>query len=200
MPYTLWEADGVIFGHFLSPTSDDAAINCFACEGHPNLYGGTLLLTKKSGEWQPVWYKAGVITRHCRRVSAPTGRQILFCEETDGGMGHNIHGLYIVDFTKPKFAWDSVVLMADSYGDSMLGGVQTQSIDRVSFEEPQPGELLVRIYATHGQIKLDPDYDIERLPTPKVSNYEIDFWLKGETFKVTPDTAAAARLFGVETQ
>jgi hypothetical protein len=25
MPYTLWEADGIIFGHFLSPTSEDVA-------------------------------------------------------------------------------------------------------------------------------------------------------------------------------
>jgi hypothetical protein len=122
MPYVLWEADGVIFGHFLSPTSEDAAVNCFACDGHAELYGGTLLLTKKSGEWEPVWYKAGIITRHCRRVSLATGRQILFCEETDGGMGHDIHGVYIVDFTNPKFAWDSVVLMADSYSDAMLGG------------------------------------------------------------------------------
>lgn len=28
MPYVLWEADGILFGHFLSPTSEDVAINC----------------------------------------------------------------------------------------------------------------------------------------------------------------------------
>src|SRR5271168_5253298 len=28
MPYVLWEADGVLFGHFLSPASEDVAINC----------------------------------------------------------------------------------------------------------------------------------------------------------------------------
>jgi len=127
-----------------------------------------------------------------------TGRQILFCEETDGGMGHSIHGLYIVDFRMPKFAWDSVVLMADSYGSPMLGGVQTQSIDRVSFDEMEQGGLLVRIYARHGRIKLRPDYEGE-LPVPKVSPYEIELRLQGGTFKVTPQTAAAARLFGVET-
>ena len=197
MPYVLWEADGILFGHFLSPTSEDVAINCFACESHPSLWGGTLLLTKKSGRWEPVWYKAGVITRHCRRVSLATGRQILFCEETDGGMGHSVHGLYIVDFTKPTFAWHSVVLMADSYSSTMFGGVQTQSIDRVSFDETAQGELLVRIYVRHGRIKLPLDYESERLPKPKVSNYEIDFRLNGETLKVTPQSAAAARLFGV---
>lgn len=197
MPYVLWEADGVIFGHFLSPTSEDAAVNCFACDGHAELYGGTLLLTKKSGEWEPVWYKAGVITRHCRRVSLATERQILFCEETDGGMGHRIHGLYTVDFTNPTFAWDSVVLMADSYSEVMLGGVQRQSIERVVFEDAAGGEVLVRVYAVHGRIKLRPDYEGKRLPVPKVSSHEIDFRLVGKTFKATPETAAVAKLFGV---
>ena len=54
MPYVLWQADGVIFGHFLSPTSEDVAISCFGCSGHPSLFGGSLLLTKKLGNWEPV--------------------------------------------------------------------------------------------------------------------------------------------------
>lgn len=200
MPYVLWEADGVIFGHFLSPTSQDAAINCFGCDGHAELYGGTLLLTQITGEWKPIWYKAGVITRHCRRVSLTTGRQILFCEETDGGMGHSIHGLYSVDFANPQFAWNSLVLMADSYSDLMLGGVQAQLIDRVSFEETEQSSLLVRVYARHGRIDLRPDYPNESLPKPKLSNYEVDFRLDGEVFKVTPETSASAKLFGVRSR
>jgi len=201
MPYTLWEADSVLFGHFLSGTSEDVVIGCFGCEGHPDLWGGTLLLTKKSGEWQPVWYKPGVVIRHCRRVPLADGRQILFCEETDGGMGHSIHGLYAVDLTKPKFAWHSVVLMADTYGSYMLGGVQTQFIDRVSFEETPQSGLLVRVYVRHGRIKLRPEAQPaseESLPRPKLTNYEIDFRLDGDAFKMTPETAAAGKLFGVK--
>jgi hypothetical protein len=202
MPYVLWEADGILFGHFLSPTSEDAAINCYACEGHPNLWGGTLLLTKESGKWRPVWYKAGVITRHCRRISLATGRQILLCEATDGGMGHSSRGLYVVDFTRPEFAWRSVVLMADSYSSLWLGGVQSQFIDRVSFDETATGDPLVRVFARSGRIKLRPEdqagVDGESLPKPRISKYEIDFRLDGNKFKVTPETAAAGRLFGVK--
>jgi hypothetical protein len=204
MPYVLWEADGLLFGHFLSPTSEDAAINCSGCEGHPNLWGGTLLLTKRSGKWRPVWYKAGVITRHCRRVSEATGRQILLCEETDGGMGHSSHGLYLVDFTKPEFAWHSIVLMADSYSplSSGLSEVQTQFIDRVSFDEVAKGGLLIRVFARSGRVKLRLEdqarFDGESLPKPRISKYEIDFMLDGDKFKVTPETAAAGRLFGVK--
>jgi hypothetical protein len=195
IPYALWQADGVIFGHFLSATSEDAAIGCFGCEGHPSLFGGTLLLTRKVGAWKPVWYKAGVITRHCRRVLLATGRQILFCEETDGGMGHSIHGLYTVDFTDPRFAWNSVVLMADSYSSLLIGGVQTQSIERVVFDQAAEGGLLIRIYARHGRINLPIDYPNEQLPKPKVSNYEVDFRLQGGRLKVTPETVSSAWLF-----
>ena len=197
-PYVSWQADSLLFGHFLSGTSDDVVIGCYGCEGHPNLWGGTLLLTRKSGQWQPVWYKAGVIVRHCRRVPLANGRQILFCEETDGGMGHSIHGLYTLDLTKPTFAWRSVVLAADTYSEAMLGGVQTQVIDRVSFEENVKGGVLVHVYARHGRIKLHTDDQRSILPTPKLSNYEIDFRLDGEGFKITPETAAAGRLFGIK--
>lgn len=197
-PYISWEAAGVIFGHFLSPTSEDVAINCNGCSSHPDLWGGTLLLTRKSGRWEPVWFKTGIITGNCRRVSLATGRQILFCEETDGGMGHRVHGLYTVDFKNPKFAWHSVVLMADSYSSIMNGGVQTQTIDRVTFDEKKRGDLLVRIYARHGRTDLRQDYKSKYLPEPKVANYVIEFRLDGKTFKVTPQSAVAARRFGVE--
>lgn len=190
-----WEADGVVFGRFLSPTSEDAAVSCYACSTHPSLYGGTLLLTKRAGQWEPVWYKDGVITRHCRRITLASGRQILICEETDGGMGHSVHGLYVVDFTKPKFAWDSKVLMADKFGGPMYGGVQRQFIDRVLFEQISGKKLLIRVQVRHGYLALPPDYPDKPLPVPRLSRHEIRYQLDGETLKVTPDTAAAAKLF-----
>ena len=56
----------------------------------------------------------------------------------------------------------------------------------------------MRVYARHGRIQLPPDHGNEHLPKPRVSNCEVDFRLDGETFKVTPQTAATARLFGVD--
>jgi hypothetical protein len=47
---------------------------------------------------------------------------------------------------------------------------------------------------------LRPDYDSERLPTPNISRYTIEFRLEGATFRVTAQTAAAARVFGVNVQ
>ena len=85
--------------------------------------------------------------------------------------------------------------MADSYGSPMLGGVQRQFIDQVQFDASGPGELLVRVSARHGRIRLRPDYSGESLPQPRLQRYEIDFRLDGERFKVSPATSAAGRLF-----
>lgn len=112
-------------------------------------------------------------------------------------MGHTVHGLYIVDFTKPKFAWHSIVLMADSYSSLLLGGVQAQSIDRVSFDDMHNAGVLTRVYARSGRIDLQPDYAGQSLPKPKVSRYEVDFRLEGDTLRVTPETAASGKMFAV---
>jgi hypothetical protein len=108
-----------------------------------------------------------------------------------------IHGLYIVDFAKPTFAWHSAVMMADSYGSAMLGSVQKRSIDRVTFEDRSGGGMLLRVFARHGRVKLRSEQDGDRLPVPRISRYEIDFHLVGETFTVSPETAAAAKLLGM---
>lgn len=197
-----WRADGMIFGHFLSPTSDDAVVSGAGAESHPYLWGGTLLLTKKDGKWRPVWYKMGVVTRHCRRISLATGRQILFCEETDGGMGHVYHFLYTIDLLKPISARDSTVFIADSFDSELIGGVQEQYIDRVVFDQTSPEELSVRIFARHGGFKLR-SKDKDRLdrgwwPNPKVRAYRIDLRLEGDRLMVTPETASIAKPFGIK--
>ena len=90
--------------------------------------------------------------------------------------------------------------MADSYGCPMLGGVQVQSIDRVSFDVTLQSSLLIRVYARHGRVDLRPDYPGESLPKLRVSSYEVDFRLDGDTFKATPETSAPAKLFGVRSR
>jgi len=197
-----WRVDGIIFGHFLSATSDDVAVSGAGAESHPYLWGGTLLLTKKNGEWEPVWYRMGVITRHCRHLPLSTGRQILFCEETDSGMGHGLHFLYSNDFLNARRAWDSAVFVADSYDSLLNGGVQKQNIDRVEFVQASPKETTVRIFARHGGVKLSPEdqdrLDREGWPTPQVRRYRVDLRLTGDHFIPTRETATAAKLFSIQ--
>ena len=86
--------------------------------------------------------------------------------------------------------------MADSYGSLLMGAVQEQSIDRVSFEKTHQAGVLLRIRVRHGRIKLRSEFSGERLPKTKLSGYKVDLRLDGETFTPTSATAATAKFFG----
>lgn len=185
-----WQADGVLFGHFLSASSEDAIVSGSGAETHPYLWGSTLLLTKSRGVWKPVWYKMGVITRHCRRTPSGDGREILFCEDSDGGMWHAFHMLFAVDLLRPKHAWESVVLVADTYASGMLGGAQTQFINWVTFGETGTA----RVSARHAGVffRTGP-----QRPAGIPVRYQIDLRLVDGQWRATAETAAAAKLFGI---
>jgi hypothetical protein len=190
----------VIYGHFLSPSSDDAALAGWGGETHPAFWGGTLLLTKRNGEWQPVWYLHAIITRYCQKLTASTGRDILLCEEEDGGMGHSYHILYVVDFTSPKSPWDSAVFTADSYL-LMCREQQVQSIERLIFRPAERTSPFLTILARHGRRKLS-ERETEacaqdRLQSsPATRRFQVDFLLR-ESLTPTSDTVRSAALFSV---
>ena len=63
-----WQVASVIHGHFLSPTSNDAALSVLGCESHSMNFGGTVLLTRQPKKWKMLWYKPGVQTEQCHKV------------------------------------------------------------------------------------------------------------------------------------
>ena len=103
---------GVIFGHFLAPESDDAAVSGSSAEGHAGRYGGTLLLSRRGGAWTPIWYRSALIIDSCEKIALPDQRQILLCEDEDSGIGHALHYLYAVDFEHPSDLLDSLLFNA----------------------------------------------------------------------------------------
>jgi hypothetical protein len=194
----LWQLDGIIRGHFLSPNSEDIALSGGGRETHPDFWGGTSLLTMENHKWKPIWYKAGLITRNCHRLSLPSSRQILVCEEADTHMGLSRHFLYTIDFLQPVSLQKSVLMTADSYDiDPERNIVQRQSIDRVEF--PVDG-VAIRVYARHGIVQV---HEVNGVWTDMIpwestaSEYQIEFRFDGEQLTVTPETAEASPLFGV---
>ena len=129
----MFHPKGVIFGHFLGPESDDAAVSGWSAETHPYLWGGTLLLNKRSGSWVPLWYRSALIVDACERVALPDQREILLCENEDSGMGHALHFLYVVDFAHPTKLNDSLLAKADSFTDDCVK--QTQVLKDLRWRE-----------------------------------------------------------------
>lgn len=189
----------VIYGHFLGPSSNDALLNGSNGETHAEYSGGTLMLTQVGEEWQPVWYKPAIITRFCHKISARTGRDLLLCEEEEGGMGHSYHILYVLDLTQPKPPWDAALLIADSYVLTCREQ-QEQSIQQIMFGGTgQRGPTFMTVFARHGRKKLS-EQETEacgenRLRSrPAVQDYRVDFILR-DTPSPAPWSAGAARLF-----
>ena len=125
----MFHPERALFGHSLGVGSDDVAVSDWSAETHPDLWGGTLLLTKRNGKWIPVWYTSALITRDCEKVTLPSRREILLCEIEDGGMGHQLHYLYSVDLKTPVDLDASVMFVTNSFHDGC--NAQQQIIDAV---------------------------------------------------------------------
>jgi len=132
-----FQAQGVVFGHFLGAETEDAAISGSSNESHPDHGGGTLLLTLRNKTWVPIWYKSGLITRSCEKGLRPDGREILICEFEDGGMGHRYHSLFGVDLRSVDLrshSWQPPAFaQADSF-QSDFCTAQRQSLESVTWD------------------------------------------------------------------
>ena len=154
---------------------------------------------KGRGEWQPVWCKSAIITRFCQKILPGTGRDLLVCEEEDGGMGHSYHILYVLDLTQPKTPWDAALLIADSYLQ-ICREQQEQSIKQITFGSAgATGPTIMTVFARHGRKRLS-EQETEacgenRLRSrPAIRDYRIDFILH-DTLSPAQWSADSARLF-----
>ena len=125
--------EGVIYGHFLSANSEDAVVSGWSGESHPYLWNGTLLLTRSKGTWKPLWYKSAVLTHSCGKAAMRSGREVLYCEAEDAGMGHLFHYVFWVDLTAPVIWQQSLLTVADSYTSSCV--IRLQEVQRVTWDD-----------------------------------------------------------------
>jgi hypothetical protein len=92
-----WAMTAVTRGHFVAAESDDVVLATSGCEDHSNNFGGTILVTRRSQTWRLLWYKAGVDTSQCHKLSLGDGREILVCLGGWGGQGLVETGLWVED-------------------------------------------------------------------------------------------------------
>ncbi len=97
-PKSRLDLEGVIYGHFLSPSSNDAAVGFFGCESHASGLGGTALLSREGNGWRLISIRPGVIADDCKKLRAPDGRDVLICFGGDLHFGISDQFLYLADF------------------------------------------------------------------------------------------------------
>jgi hypothetical protein len=218
-----FRADAVYHGHFLSPTSEDALLSESGCETHQELFGGAVLLTKRSQLWKMVWYKPGVLTEKCHKVALRDRREILVC------IGQDL--LYTEDLLNPNAAFDMGLgggffvlpdyrfCCAHVYDDPLVGTeVSWGDLEKVEFgKNTAAGPPPISVTATFGKGKwttealkardraLQHGYDasVEARGTerefeallPPLKRYHLDFVWDGHDYKPTLASAATAKIF-----
>ena len=92
-----WDLRTITFGHFLSPTSEDALVSGSGCEPHSNGMSGAYLFTRERSSWRKVWYGAGENASDCKKLTRSDGRDVLICEGQDMHQGVGDSFLYLLD-------------------------------------------------------------------------------------------------------
>lgn len=179
--------DGILFGHFLSPESEDVILSGSRHEGHPFRWGGTLLMTKQNGKWKPLWYRAGIITRHCMTVATTTRRQILVCESGYQISGHKQHALYSLDLQADNPVQE-LLIATDTY--DQVSEKQTQTVNSVRLIATAEGPLL-RVGMQHAHYECHKEwYECREkdfvAADPLPGEYSLDFVLQGSRLVISP--------------
>lgn len=198
----VWSLGPMYRGHFVSALSDDAVIGADGCEPHANNFGGTILLTRGVPGWTMLWYRGGLRTGQCHKVTLPGGRDILVCVSWYGGNGGSYTNLFVPDLVDGKPGWS---LIGDQFNN--CGGFGNSQHDPVHAIESHikkveflPGKAgmppIVSVTATFTDAWVKPDGPGCLLPPPKT--YRIDFFFDGHKYQPTPATAAAAKIFEIQ--
>lgn len=208
-----WTLARVTRGHFLSPTSDDAALFMEGCEPHSENWGGTILLTRESQGWVMKWYKAGVETSQCHKVALQSAREILVCLGETGGQGFNSTELYVEDLLHPAatlmgedeapfFAADDDTLTC-GYDEELktTSKVTRAFIEKVEFSADTPAAISVTAglgettVTTEEALACMKHRDGSEVPSPPVKIYHLDFFFNGHDYQPAVASKESARTF-----
>jgi hypothetical protein len=181
--------NGILHGHFLSPTSEDVILSGNRLESHDDRWGGTMLMTKQDGAWKPMWYRGGIITRHCMSVADSTGRQILVCESGFQVDGHKQHALYSIDLRADN-PIQELLVATDSF--DAPGERQSQRVDEARWISTESGSVLrVRMHHAHYQCHKEwqeCSQDDFAEADPAAGDYNLDFLLQGSRLVISPES------------
>ena len=155
-----WDLGAVLFGHFISPSSEDALVSGIGCEDQADLVGGSFLLTSSGSGWQLVNYGPGRIANDCATVKGSGGRTLLICGTSFGHSQIGESFLYLLDpadsdFRKRRDGLHIFFRVNDSLSGctAMLNGLaQSGRIERVALSRPSSaGVVEITINAQLGQ-------------------------------------------------
>jgi hypothetical protein len=201
----------VASGHFLRPDSDDAIATVSGCEQIHGSVSWGFLFTRRDGEWTAVDKVVGLDLGHCRRMQFSNGTQLLLCEDYRMSSFVVMHSLTAVFARGEQMSFQNLLLAADT---TMVcydqAHVQKAQIDRIGFRGLANGREEITFTASFGtlpdsqrrqQLCDDAEHDkpgVRRLEPAVRKSYRIAYVFDGREFKLTRESATAAKLFAWE--
>ena len=185
--------NGVLFGHFLSSDSQDVILSSSRYEGHPLQWGGTMLMTRENGLWKPIWYRSGIITRHCMKLATFSGQEILVCDLGTAELGHTRHALYSIELRSDNPVQE-LLLATDTY--DQVSEKQTQTMDSVQLVSAT-NAVILRVHLHHERRVCNKEWsecgeNDYAAADPPPGEYSLEFALQGSRLVISP---AGAPLF-----
>ncbi len=202
-----WHVASVIHGHFLSATSDDAALAVLGCESHALNFRGTVLLTRHSKKWGMVWYKAGIDTGECHKRLLADSREILVCMGWYGAQGYTSTALFVQDLLSPtdnlggaffRVVDDTFTCGSKIDDDAKPNPLTLQYIERVTFGVHRRDTTVLSVIAHYGTRPMTPadvkqcEQERDSSPSgltsfkPATRRREIDLLFDGHDYHVAP--------------
>jgi hypothetical protein len=208
-----WDLNFVHYGHFTTPTADEAVLAMGGCAPHSMYFGASVLLARSEGRWRMKWFQSGLITSRCMNVRQESGRDLLVCEAEDVAQGHEVKELFTVDLSQRPATRQTGLLSVERYMNSCgqnvaettdkIDPIQEAEYRRIAFD-PAAARLTVEVeygwlpYTVQNmracRAAQAKDMPLPAALTPKTNLYIIEFDFSGEKFSVTPDSKQAKRV------
>lgn len=190
----VWSVDRAIYGHYYSKDFEDALLVMSGCEPHASLWGGTAAFTRIAGIWRKLWYKPGLITDRCRKVTRRDERDVLVCALDDRHYNGTEWSLSTVDIAAETPVTILLGLL-DSTGACTPPMAQKASVASIEYRDLNGDGLGdIRVTVQYGRRALSraflDKYGCDAVPKVPARSYVIDFLFDGQVFRVAPASVA----------
>jgi hypothetical protein len=155
-----WRVKAITFGHFLTPSSQDALVSGEGCE--PQTAGTTdsFLLSKEGSYWRRIRNAAGLNAWDCKKLAGSDGRDRLVCGSKAENQGDAASYLSLLDpgvvqAEEQTSAWDFFAVGDTTDQLGIITEVERGAIERVDFVKlANPSRVRIIVLARLGKVTL----------------------------------------------
>ncbi len=183
-----WKVRSVRFGHFRSPASEDAIVTTTAFWPNSTFDGGSMLLTRRNGNWEPSMgvFNVGLDIERCHKLRFRSGKELLVCENSSADYPEAVRRISAV-FAEGTELEDHEIFAAHDGSVACFTGHSREkaAIEKIEFHDVNgDGWEDLSITALHGAAPPPASCDASSRKAPALTRYTFDVLFDGQRFQV----------------